>query len=322
MILDYDVFPDERNGCYQISTKTALYAIEFDDNIKEQIFIQLIEEIRKKNTISFQNLIKSLRKKNDEAKVIDVLNTMNEFQLLPIDYKKELSSNNDISKSKAELSEFPDLNELSIYVFSNGGIGHEIKKILLKKGFGTVAQIHFDEKTMVPNLVKEADFFIVDGCEWSPYHLEQLNIEAIAENVPWIYVGGIEETSFKIGPLFYGQETGCYNCLISRLKSNHEHPHFLTSYEEFLRTSKAASKPDKVTNSNLFENILANITVLEVMNFFQPWALPITWKSILSFDLINFDTSKHALLKKPFCEVCKPNLLYNPSPWLEEITLK
>ncbi|KGT08330.1 hypothetical protein NV63_16435 [Elizabethkingia anophelis] len=56
--------------------------------------------------------------------------------------------------------------------------------------------------------------------------------------------------------------------------------------------------------------------------FFIEWALPMTWRAVVKIELGDFSISRHKLLKKPFCEICNPQLDYNPSPWLEAITLK
>jgi bacteriocin biosynthesis cyclodehydratase domain-containing protein len=158
--------------------------------------------------------------------------------------------------------------------------------------------------------------------DWAPYYIEKINLYALKYNKPWLYIGGIEEISIKIGPLFYGKETGCYNCLISRIKSNHEYPEHLQSYETFLRENKIASKPDIVPNVNIIYSIIASLTMLEVMRFIEEWSLPVTWRTLIVLNIFDYDLSKHTLLKMPFCEACKPKLEYNPAPWLEEITLK
>ena len=64
------------------------------------------------------------------------------------------------------------------------------------------------------------------------------------------------------------------------------------------------------------------MTLLEVKKFIMQWSIPSTWRTIIKIDIDSFDLDKHSLLKKPFCEVCKPKLEYNPAPWLESITLK
>ena len=186
MILDYDIFPDKRNGGYQVRTKTVSYAIVFDDKAKEQIFLELIEILKKKSATSFQNLTKKLRKNNPEAKVIDVLHTMNEFQLLPVDYAAEMAaaSNQSVTKNEDDSAGYPDFSKYSVYILSNGKVGREIKSLLKAKGFVNVTQKAFDDKIKMPDVVREANFLIVDGCEWSPYHIEDLNARAIETSTP------------------------------------------------------------------------------------------------------------------------------------------
>ncbi|QMU65294.1 MAG: TOMM precursor leader peptide-binding protein [Flavobacteriaceae bacterium] len=174
----------------------------------------------------------------------------------------------------------------------------------------------------IEKMIEKSDFIIAGATQWSPYHLEEINSIALTKNTPWLYIGGIEETAIKIGPLFYGKETGCYNCLMSRIKSHSDTLSYLNTYEAYLRKHKIASKPDAVSNKSILNNIVANMALLEVLNFIEVWSLPVTWKTVLKIDTINFETTKHKLLKKPFCEICKPELLYNASPWLEPVTLK
>lgn len=163
---------------------------------------------------------------------------------------------------------------------------------------------------------------ILDATHWSPSDVEEINILALKHKKPWLYVGGIEEMSLKIGPLFYGDNTGCYNCLISRILSNHEYPEFLISYQNYLKKNNKSSKKDIIPEEELHLNILSNYALLEIKKFFLEWVLPTTWRTVVKIEIGNFNVSKHKLLKKPFCEVCNPQLEYNPSPWLEAITLK
>lgn len=174
----------------------------------------------------------------------------------------------------------------------------------------------------VYKVFKEFDFVIVDAHKWSPYHLEIINKIAVELNKPWLYVSGINEISIEVGPLFHGKETGCYNCLIARLKSNNGNPQHLTSYEDHLRDAKIASASIEMPHDNILYALIANFAVYEVIKFIEEWALPVTWQSIVKFNLYNYSSSVHTLLKKPLCNVCKPKLTYNPSPWLDKITLK
>jgi thiazole/oxazole-forming peptide maturase SagC family component len=320
MIFDFDVIKDDKNFCYQLRTKNTLYALEFEDSEKEDVFVKIIEEFKKNNTIKFKTLINKITTKKNHSKVIDVLKNLNDIQLLPIEYSNNLNKNNKIGDAL-----FLDSHKASdtvISVFGDVVFGNKIKELAKIHPFKKVNLYTIDNNVNIEEIVEKSNFIIADATEWSPFHLEEINRSALEKNIPWLYVGGVEETSIKVGPLFYGKETGCYNCLISRIKSHCDNLSYLNTYEEYLRKNKIASKPDIVPNKSFLINIMANMALLEVLNFLEIWSLPVTWKTVLTLDLVTFETTKHKLLKKPFCEICKPKLLYNPSPWLEPITLK
>ena len=43
MLDNYDIFKDEDNGCYQIRSKTSTFAVVFDEEISETIFLRIVE---------------------------------------------------------------------------------------------------------------------------------------------------------------------------------------------------------------------------------------------------------------------------------------
>ncbi|QMU65295.1 MAG: hypothetical protein GKR88_13980 [Flavobacteriaceae bacterium] len=90
MIFDFDVIKDTKNNCYQLRTKNTLYALEFEDAEKEAIFVSITEAFKKDNTITFQTLIHKLATKKNRAKVIDVLKTLHDSELLPVEYASNL----------------------------------------------------------------------------------------------------------------------------------------------------------------------------------------------------------------------------------------
>lgn len=110
--------------------------------------------------------------------------------------------------------------------------------------------------------------------------------------------------------------------MISRIKSNHAYPQYLTSYENYLRELKRPSVCAGMYHENIIYSLIANFAIYEIIKFTEGWALPITWQSVVKINLYNYESSIHTLLKKPLCEVCKPHLKYNPAPWLDKITLK
>ena len=309
MIEKFDVFKDKNNNCYQVRTKTQSYSIVFDNKEKEEIFIKVVDEITKKPKISLKSLKSRVENQGNKEKVIDVLKTLSDNGLITYN----LSSGSERKKDSYQY-ETKERVVNSISIFGRDGLAKEIELLARKESF--------EKKLDIETAVKSSEFIIVSANEWAPYYIEKINLYALKYNKPWLYVGGIEEISIKIGPLFYGKETGCYNCLISRIKSNHEYPEYLQSYEVFLREKKIASKPDILPNINIIYSTIASLTMLEVMKFIEEWSLLATWRTVIKLNVFDYDLSKHKLLKMPFCNICKPKLEYNPAPWLEEITLK
>ncbi len=321
MIENFDVFIDKKQNCYQLRTKTISYTLQFDDKEKEDIFLNIVSEIKKNKELNLKELQQKVQTKSNVPKVIDVLKTLDEYRFLSYKISKEL--NNKIKDTGYHYSmDVKQSSDFILCIFGQGGLTKKIKEKAIAENFKEVKTYLFNDEIDFEKAVNKSDFIIVDANEWSPFNIEIINKTALKHNKPWLYVGGLEEESIKIGPLFYGKETGCYNCLISRIKSNHAHPTFLNSYEDYLRSNRKSSKPDITPNSTIIYNIIANLTLLEVMKFIELWSLPVTWRSVININITNLNSTKHNLLKKPFCEVCKPELLYNPSPWLEAITLK
>ncbi|MFA8434850.1 MAG: TOMM precursor leader peptide-binding protein [Marinifilaceae bacterium] len=324
MIDKFDVFKDEGNNCFQLRTKSNAYALEFDDAEKEAIFLKVVEAIQSKPGISMKQ-IKSLLASYPEPKTFEVLSTLNEYGFLPVPVSMELVGKEEAEQQTGQSNSNSALTQITLGLVGQGDLFEIIAKRAGSLNPNKLIKRKYDElqdDASIEHLVAESDFLVVDASQWSPYHLELINRIALEQQKPWLYVGGLEEISLKVGPLFYGKETGCYNCLISRLKSNHEYPEMLTAYEGYLRERKMGSKPDLFPSLEVLYGMVGDLVMLEVAKFYESWSLPLTWRTVLSFDVMSYQMTQHSLLKKPFCEVCKPELEYNPSPWLEAVTLK
>lgn len=318
MIQYFDVFKDDQNGCFQLRTKTNSYALEFDDPEKEQIFLEAVSRFQNNSGISLNELQIDLANSYDRAKIIEVLKILDEHELLPIELTTHV---NEITNSIKSV-----INDQALFIVGNGKLAQVLLQASQTLNFKNIQLYSYDQLTNeneIENLVLQSDFFLVDGNHWSPYHTELINHYALKHHKPWLYIPGVENTVMKIGPLFFGQETGCYHCLISRVKSNYDYPSFLDSYEHYLKHHKKGAKPDlSLPHLDLAYQLIASITLLEVSKFLEQWALPATWRSLISVDSHSLQVLKHPLLKKPFCEACKSHLAYHAAPWLESITLK
>ncbi|WP_196890119.1 TOMM precursor leader peptide-binding protein [Aureivirga sp. CE67] len=328
MLEKFDIFKDTENNCFQLRTKTVSYTLDFDDPEKESIFTETVDLVQGNPRIRLASLKKKLQKKFDDAKILEVLTNLKDYQLLNYHLVSEMNNQSkkdakqDIADSQDRIN--PEKN-IQLGIIGGSDFYELLVKQAKKNDFKKVYSANYSSlntDAAIEKIVSQSDFILVDGNQWSPYHIERINEIALKLNKPWLYIGGLENNVFKIGPLFFGKETGCYNCLASRAKSNHSYPSFLNAYENFLRENKKVGMPDSIPTVEYFHNILIQIAFLEVTKFFESWSLPATWRTYLSINPIDYSQTQHTLLKVPYCEVCKPELKYNPAPWLEAITLK
>lgn len=328
---EFDIFKDSKLGVYQLRTKSTSFSISFDDESKEDVFKDIASLLKDNEEYSLSKLKRKLEKRHEPEKIMEVLYLLNDNFLLPLELSVKLTEANSSNNPVYIPNNFRNLsnNYQSINICSLLIIGcSPVSKLMVvqaeKMGFKEIKSLSFSgtEKEM-ENKMLNADFIIVDGNEWSPYHIGLINKLAIKHNKPWLYVGGIEEDAIKVGPIFYGKETGCYNCLISRIKSNHEYPEYFDSYENYLKDNRLSSKPDKgLIHFETLHSVTANIALLETSKFIEGWSISSSWRTIIKFNYYKSEITKHTLLKKPYCKVCKPEIQYNSAPWLEAITLK
>jgi len=322
MLKDYDIFYDKENQCYQVRTKSNVFVIEFDDDLKYKVFEFIINNTDSSN----KSLAKNLLKEFDKAIVTDVFHNLNEYGLLSETESSFIKETFGIQKSNENNYEHCQiLSNHDIVIIGKGGLSDKIKESLSALSLDFINKINIDtikdDYDTITDIVINHDFLVFDSTHWNPSILERFNNIALKHNKPWLYIGGLEEYQYKIGPIFSGKETGCYNCLIKRIKSNHDHISYFNSYEHYLKENGKSSKPDSMLYKDLYEGIIARIVALEISKFIQFWTTPQVWKSFISFNVLDYTIKKHDLLKVPYCEICKPKVKFNPAPWLEPISL-
>ncbi|MDH6310947.1 hypothetical protein M2451_003811 [Dysgonomonas sp. PFB1-18] len=307
----YDVFKNPDNT-YQIRNSSHASVVEFDDDENERIFLYIMDFINNNEILDFAKLHHVLLENNEYEKdkineVYQHLDNINLFDYL----KKETDSNIELSLK-------------TITIIGDSELSLILQRDLLKLNkFKTIERRTFVEiENIDESFWQNNDFIIVDGSIWSPFHIGEINKKALQYDTPWLFTQGIEESTIKIGPLFFGKETGCYECLIARIKSMHDYPDYFEIYENHLKTNKSIAKPSTEQRSEYADNILSNWIIMELSRFFDDKRFCITWRNMICFDLFKYVISHNYLLKKPYCETCKPELAYNISPWLEPVTLK
>jgi len=312
---------------YQLRTKTITYRVDFDNKNQENIFVNAVGILQSSNP-SLSSLIQKLMSNGSEKKdVLEVLSILRDANLLPEKISEGLKVKENNSKESPKLAGFiPEINKRTkLVLFGSGELFKTIQQAAETRKIYNVQSYEYKTdmtEAQIEKIVSSSDFCIVDATEWAPYHLEIINQMAIKHNKPWLYVGGIEGPEIRIGPFFYGAETGCYNCLIGRVKSNQDNFSYLENYEQFLKEHKLASKPDIPFNKDIIYGMASNLIMLETTKIIEGWSIPSTWKAIISINYISLEIRKESLLKLPYCEVCNPKVDYNVSPWLDEVTLR
>lgn len=324
----FDIFFDEQNNVYQIRTKNDVIIVEFSDLEKESLFNKILKLYNEKEFYTFIQLKSKLVKDYPYDKILDVIQELLECDLLnadnfEVDDEIVPLSPQQISFMNPNKS-FSDLSEIKLGIIGEKAFGEIIKEKALIYGYSLINLLYFNdnlEEQDIRNMFEANDFVIVDTSLWNPYYMDLINETALKLNRPWLLVEGlVDMINYSIGPIFHGQETGCYECYKNRLRSNDEFLVYTQSYESYLKKGKKSSKCDTVPK--LVKDLAADIIIMDISKFIGSWYIPETWRTCLMVNTQNFTVTKHYFLKAPICQVCNPILDYNPHPWLESVTLK
>ena len=317
MLHSYDIFQDHKHGVYQIRTLNEVFTIEFVEKEERAIFEEVIEKYKANSKVTFQHVFSSLSKKYDKDKVVFVLNQLKENQLIDDEELKDQI----ILWGKQDTTH-PKIKEARLGIIGQGPIYQYLEEKSRSMGYHHITKTKVgDTPTLaaVEKTIEQSDFFLVDANEWNPHLLEHINTVALAANKPWILIRGCNATNGSVGPLFYGKETGCYHCLMSRLKSQMEFLPYFEEYEKYLMKEKKAAKSD--SSFALLQELLAATAVFEMTKFITEYTIPEIYGAYLTVDMASYHFSKHTVLKSPGCPACKPSVDFDLAPWLEPVTL-
>lgn len=324
MLHNFNVFEDKVNGVFQVRTKTDVYVIEFQDEQKTEIFKALAELSEKDPEISLSEIIKKFEKDYPKEKIYDVLQELDSYSFLTYENADELHK----ATGKAPDNRYASYDVKKVHQITFVGqkeLGNSFINKAEKYGFQGVKFIEITpdlRESQIKKMLNESDFLVVDAHHWNPAFLEEFNELAVEANKPWLHIGGLEGSNLKIGPIFWGEECGCYNCLKLRIDSHNDFLAYGTEYENYLKQNRMTSKPDRLQGYEVMLDMIASYAAIETSKFLHSWSVPETWKAYVSIDVLSYNVQKHHLLKVPFCEVCQPQLEYSPAPWLEPVTLR
>lgn len=322
----FNIFFDSQNKVYQVRTKSDTLIFEFPDSEEEKIFSNILKLYEKYSVISFAIIKKELCH-FCHSKVLDVVQELQKCELLNSgnysDYEQEDTQAADSYNLWKGISVIPCKCKLCF-------IGHkQLGERLIEKakfqGYQTVSVIYTPNSNLTEIKIEEIantyDFVIMDATFWNPYLLSCFNSAMFDKNKPWLYIDGmIDNVNYSVGPIFHGKETGCYECLTSRMASNDFNSSYTEAYRIYLTEKKTFSK-NKISSLPI-EDIIASIVILDINKYILGLGVPESWKNTLLLNTSNYSITKHYFLKNPLCEHCNPELSYSTSPWLERIILK
>ena len=318
--------PDEQ---YQVRTRNELYTVTFDEPEKRAIFEAIKERYKKpKNGFSLlpNRWLKKLEKDYGKDRVMTVLEELRDFNLLPSALYKYLEPG---AQGVSEEREAPyELSQVNLGLIGADAVLQLFEKQAQPIKFKSITKLSTENpfsKQQLEDFLRGVDFFIAEASAWNPTQFKVINKVALALKKPWLYIEGLNLDKVKVGPIFYGKETGCYNCLIKRIKSNKDGDVLACDkiYEDYLEQTGEPAKQDyALYPESLIHSTTGALALMEVIKFFKYWSVPALWRNYIVLDVNSLQVTTHRLLKVPTCEVCKPKLEYNSSPWLESISLR
>lgn len=305
MFKKFDFFADKVNNCYQLRAGDLVYTVTFESERQKELFIEITDIVESSPEIESEELLDQLSKIYDKEFILNLFSMLSDY---------DLEDSPKSSKFKTE----------NILILGGGTMAAELRKIVGGDLFNKVTWHSLDSKVdddMFRSMVCNSSFVVVDSTKWSPYYIEMVNRLSLEYKIPWLSINGLSSTKVEIGPLFDGSSDGCYNCMNSRLKSNLHYPSHFESYETYLRNQKTGAKCLEYPNDKLTAPIIAHLVLLELEKIIYQWKVPTTYRTVIRLDLLTLDIEKDQVLKRPYCEVCNPQLEYHEAPWLESVSL-
>ncbi len=140
------------------------------------------------------------------------------------------------------------------------------------------------------------------------YHypaLEAFNQRAIPSQKPWILCK-LSGSTLWFGPLFQPHVTGCWMCLVQRLRCNQPVEHYIQSQtQQRIRPPMLTSPAHQVMGIGILTHLLLQWVVQP-----EPCVLQ---GHLITFNPSTLSSQSHQLIKRPQCRACGDPQLWDPS---------
>lgn len=314
MLRDFDVI-DLPDGGYQLVSGGAMFRVAFNEHGDKAMFDMLLENRNKSSKSIFRAMVKTF----SQPSVLKFFGILKSAGIIVFDSNETLSSGHFFDRSEAIDHSIEENAKRPIVVLTTSQLGSLMKgyKIFSSAKFANLQKISENE---LDGLFAEAEFIIVENGAHNPALMGIINKKLLQRKIPWLLVPGVYSSAGIIGPMFSGDDTGCYNCFHQRLRSNAADLPAFDRYDEWL-TNTAHFGREAHAGSGAFLQHLASLVAMETECFLLNNGLPQTYGYMLSVDPYNYRIEPHRLYKVPFCEICNDNFEYRRAPWMDSVTL-
>jgi ribosomal protein S12 methylthiotransferase accessory factor len=144
----------------------------------------------------------------------------------------------------------------------------------------------------------KGDIEVVLTDDYLQKDLDAFNQQALQSKRPWMLIKPLG-TTIWIGPIFYPEKTGCWECLAQRLRGNRP-------VEEFIQRHKGISTPLPIPLATLpsaRQTALA-MAATEVFKWIVGRENKRLEGILVTHDTLSLETQNHILVKRPQCPNC------------------
>jgi ribosomal protein S12 methylthiotransferase accessory factor len=191
----------------------------------------------------------------------------------------------------------------------------------------TVTLTALDEKLVPPfaaaleslgiHVAGAGGFPVVLTDDYARTALDEINRRQLAARQPWMLIKPVG-TILWLGPLFQPGQTGCWECLVQRLRSNR-------MVEGFLLDRKQATEPYLTSRGWLPTTLQAgmNLAANEVAKVLSGSYFRSLEGEVVTLDTMRLSLEHHTLIKRPQCPACgDPDRYTQPRPIVPESRIK
>jgi ribosomal protein S12 methylthiotransferase accessory factor len=148
------------------------------------------------------------------------------------------------------------------------------------------------------SVVDDGDQTVVLTDDYLQEGLAELNAEAVRSSRPWLLTKPVG-TKLWVGPLFRPPDTACWDCLAHRLRGNRD-------VDKYLQAKAARSTPFPISQAALPATVraAAELAALALARAVVEEAADEADLSLVTVDLVGFETAKHHVVRRPQCPVC------------------